>query len=52
MCSDCLIETLVNALTFSNTWNSISLFMGLTLIDFLIKNKSLNKEGLFIASFF
>ena len=46
ICSDYSVETLVNTSTFLNTWSSISLSMGLALIDLLIRNKLPNKEGL------
>ena len=52
ICSDCLIEILVKVLNFLRTWSSISLFVGLTLIDFLVKNKSPNKKRLSATDFF
>lgn len=52
MCSDCSIETLVNASTFSSTWSSISLSVGLALMDFLVRHKSPNEEGLSAAGLF
>lgn len=45
------METIVNNSTFLSTWSSISLSLGLALIDLLVKNKLLNKEGLSTATF-
>ncbi len=52
MCFDYSMETLVNALTFSSTWSSISLFVGLALMDFWVRNKSPNEERLSAAGLF